>query len=124
MRFVYADVLLKPPKIANNAKNILIGRMEITVQAICFALVHASLPSGFAVASGQSIAASTSEYIRIPMIRPTATPMNPMMYDISIMLLSLLYISYIKQNSCVYFLLHVVLLEWCTTIQTIFVIKH
>ena len=104
MRFDYA-VLLNPPKIANNAKNIEIGRMEITVQAICFALVHASLPSGFAVASGQSIAASTSEYIRIPMIRPTATPMNPMMYDISIMLLASVNMSYIKQNSCGMFLL-------------------
>ena len=72
---------------ANSAKNIEIGRMLITVQAICFALVHASLPSGFVATGGQSIAASTSEYIRIPMIRPTATPMNPMMYDISIMLL-------------------------------------
>ena len=81
----YAVCLLNPPKMANSAKNIEIGRILITVQAICFALVHASLPSGFVATGGQSIAASTSEYIRIPMIRPTATPMNPMMYDISIM---------------------------------------
>ena len=52
---------LNPPKIANNAKNIVIGRMEITVHAIDFALRHASLPSGFAVESGQSMDCSTSE---------------------------------------------------------------
>ena len=52
---------LNPPKIANNAKNIVIGRIDITVHAIDFALVHASLPSGFAVASGQSMDCSTSE---------------------------------------------------------------
>jgi hypothetical protein len=71
-------ILENPPKIANNAKNILIGRMEMTVQAIDFALVHASLPSALVAAGGQSIAPSTSEYIRIPMMSPTATPMNPM----------------------------------------------
>lgn len=63
---------------ANNAKNIEIGSIEMTVQAMDFALVHASLPSAFVAASGQSMAASTSEYIKIPMMRPTATPMNPM----------------------------------------------
>tara|TARA_Y100001951_G_scaffold64279_1_gene51507 strand:+ start:257 stop:403 length:147 start_codon:yes stop_codon:yes gene_type:complete len=44
---------------ANNAKNIDIGNIDITVHAICFALLQASSPSGFAVASGQSMAAST-----------------------------------------------------------------
>jgi len=63
---------------ANNAKNIEIGSILITVQAMDFALVHASLPSAFVAAGGQSMAASTSEYIKIPMIKPTATPMNPM----------------------------------------------
>ena len=71
-------ILEKPPKIANNAKNIDIGSILITVQAMLFALVHASLPSALVAAGGQSIAASTSLYIKIPMMRPTATPMNPM----------------------------------------------
>ena len=53
--------LEKPPKIANNAKNIEIGSILITVQAIDFARVQASLPSAFVAAAGQSIAASTSE---------------------------------------------------------------
>ena len=74
----YAATLLNPPNIAKRAKNILIGKIEITVQAMPFALVHASLPSAFVVASGQSMAASTSEYIKIPIIKPTATPMKPM----------------------------------------------
>ena len=59
MRFDYA-VLLNPPKIANSAKNIDIGNIEITVHAICLALEQASSPSGLATGSGQSIAASTS----------------------------------------------------------------
>ena len=86
----YADCLLNPPKIANNAKNIEIGKILITVHPICLALVQASFPSGFVATGGQSIAASTSLYMRIPIIKPTATPMNPMMYDISIMLAQLL----------------------------------
>ena len=53
--------LLKPPKMANNAKNIEIGRIEITVQATCFALKHAVFPSALVTASGQSMALSTSE---------------------------------------------------------------
>ena len=57
----YAATLLNPPKIANNAKNIDIGNMLITVQAIPFALVQASLPALFVAESGQSMAASTSE---------------------------------------------------------------
>lgn len=63
---------------ANNAKNIEIGSIEMTVQAMDLALVHASLPSGFVANGGHSMAASTSLYIKIPMMRPTATPMNPM----------------------------------------------
>jgi len=74
----YYAILEKPPKIANSAKNIDIGKILITVHAMDFALVHASLPSALVAAGGQSIAASTSEYIKIPMIKPTATPMNPM----------------------------------------------
>ena len=57
---VYA-ALLNPPNIANNAKNILIGSMLITVQAICFARVHAVLPSALDVEEGHEIASSTSE---------------------------------------------------------------
>jgi hypothetical protein len=71
-------ILEKPPKIANNAKNIDIGSILITVQAILFALVHASLPSGFVAAGGQSMEPSTSAYIRMPIMSPTATPMKPM----------------------------------------------
>ena len=52
---------LNPPKMANNAKNIVIGRIEITVHAIDFARRHASLPSALVVASGQSMDCSTSE---------------------------------------------------------------
>ena len=48
---------------ANSAKNIEIGNIEITVHAICLALEQASSPSGLAVASGQSMAASTSDSI-------------------------------------------------------------
>ena len=57
----YAVCLENPPKIANNAKNIDIGSMLITVQAIPFARVHASLPALLVAESGQSMAASTSE---------------------------------------------------------------
>ena len=77
--FYYPTARLKPPKIAKSAKNIEIGRIDITVHAILFALVQAVLPSTFVVALGQSMACSTSEYMRMPMIRPTATPMNPIM---------------------------------------------
>jgi len=60
-QYIYADTFENPPKIANNAKNIDIGRIEITVHAIPFALVQASLPAAFVADGGQSIAASTSE---------------------------------------------------------------
>ena len=60
-RLVYPTALENPPKIANNAKNIEIGKMLITVHAIDFALVHAVLPSALVVAFGQSMACSTSE---------------------------------------------------------------
>ena len=53
--------LLNPPKIANNAKNIEIGNILITVHAICFALTQAVLPSELVVLEGQSMASSTSE---------------------------------------------------------------
>ena len=76
---VYWVTFEKPPKIANNAKNIVIGRILITVHAIDFALVHAVFPSALVAASGQSIACSTSEYMRMPMTNPTATPINPIM---------------------------------------------
>ncbi len=89
-------ILENPPKIANNAKNIEIGNMLITVHAIDFALVHASFPSGFVATGGQSIAPSTSEYIRIPMMRPTATPIKPIIYEMSIIVIIALNISYIK----------------------------
>ena len=52
---------LKPPKMANNAKNIVIGKIEITVHAMDFALRQASLPSALVAAAGQSMEASTSE---------------------------------------------------------------
>lgn len=57
----YAVTFEKPPKIANNAKNIVIGKIEMTVQAMDLARVHAVFPSAFVVASGQSMACSTSE---------------------------------------------------------------
>ena len=60
LTYVYA-ALLNPPKIANNAKNILIGSMLITVHAICFARVQAVLPSAFELDEGHDIASSTSE---------------------------------------------------------------
>jgi len=90
-------ILENPPKIANNAKNIEIGKMLITVHAMDFALVHASLPSAFVAASGQSIAASTSEYIKIPIMRPTATPMKPIIYEISIIVENQ-NVSYLKEK--------------------------
>ena len=37
--------LLKPPKMLKSAKNIEIGSIEITVQAMDFALSHAVFPS-------------------------------------------------------------------------------
>jgi len=60
-RLDYWVTFEKPPKIANNAKNIVIGRILITVHAIDFALVHAVFPSALVAASGQSMACSTSE---------------------------------------------------------------
>ena len=57
----YAATFEKPPNMANSAKNILIGSMLMTVHAIPFALVQASLPALLEVLSGQSMAASTSE---------------------------------------------------------------
>ena len=56
----YAATFENPPKIANKAKNILIGSMLMTVQAIPFARVQASLPAVLVTESGQSMAASTS----------------------------------------------------------------
>jgi len=71
-------ILEKPPKIANSAKNIDIGKILITVHAMDFALVHAALPSALVAAGGQSMEPSTSAYIKMPIMSPTATPMNPM----------------------------------------------
>jgi len=45
--------------------------------------VHPALPPGLDVASGQSMLCSTSLYMKIPIIIPTATPINPIIYEMS-----------------------------------------
>ena len=67
----------EPPKMWNNTKNKVIGRIPITVHDVDFTRLQLVTPVVFEM-SAQSIALSTAPKMNTAIIRPTATPMNPM----------------------------------------------
>tara|TARA_Y100001951_G_C11242657_1_gene241459 strand:- start:118 stop:792 length:675 start_codon:yes stop_codon:yes gene_type:complete len=103
-------ILLIPPKIENITINILIGIIPITVHANCVARAHDSEPSGFTVASGQSMLSSTALNMNMPIIRPTAIPINPRIKLMSSIIIPhyAYFLSLFLSKSCTFALLVIV----------------
>ena len=80
MGFIFLRFYLlpnEPPKMWNNTKNNVIGKIPITVHDVFFTRLQLVTPVEFEIVE-QLIALSTAPNMNTDMISPTATPMNPM----------------------------------------------